>query len=120
MVLTRGDIYYINDIEDLGAIGSEQHAGRPAVIVSNNMNNRYSRVIEIVYLTAARKTQLPTHVTIKSTPRISTALCEQVHSIDIQRLGNYCATCTRQELLDIEAALLISLGLPILSATKTR
>lgn len=34
----RGDIYYINN--DRGQIGSEMKKDRPAVVVSNDMNNR--------------------------------------------------------------------------------
>lgn len=104
----RGEIYYIDEST---ATGSEQRGGRPAVIVSNNLNNRHSKVVEVVYLTTSKKTELPTHVTIRSTPRLSTALCEQVHSVDVRRIGNYCTTCTPQELDTINTALLISLGL---------
>lgn len=47
--------------------GSEQHSDRPAVVVSNNKNNENSNVIEIVYMTTQPKTDLPTHVTVRST-----------------------------------------------------
>ena len=108
MSLTRGDIYYVDDID---SIGSEQRGGRPAIIVSNDQCNKYSPVVEVVYLTTAPKHTLPTHVTIRSAPRVSTALCEQVHSVDTQRLGDFCGNCTQPELSAVDTALLISLGL---------
>ena len=69
--------------------GSEQHSDRPAVVVSNNKNNENSNVVEIVYMTTQPKTDLPTHVTVRSTGRISTVLCEQVYSVSTERVGTY-------------------------------
>lgn len=106
--INRGDIYYVAASY---SIGSEQRAGRPAVIVSNDRNNRSSNTVEVVYFTTKDKPDLPTHVTIYATGTPSTALCEQVHTVDKQRLGNFCGTCTKQELQAVDIALLISLGL---------
>ena len=104
----RGEIYYI---EPAQKAGSEQSSGRPAIIVSNDLNNKHSSVVEVVYLTTQPKTDLPTHVSIRSSTKPSTALCEQVHSISVDRLGNYIAMCTDNEMLMIDAALAISLNL---------
>lgn len=35
--------------------GSEQHADRPTVVVSNNKNNENSNVVEVVYMTTQPK-----------------------------------------------------------------
>ena len=107
-IFCRGDIYYVDAYP---VVGHEQQPGRPAVIVSNDKNNEHSSVLEMVYLTTAAKTSLPTHVTIHSAPRVSTVLCEQVHSIDTSRVKDFCGHCTKQELQAIDTALLISLGL---------
>lgn len=40
--------------------GSEQHADRPAVVVSNNKNNENSNVVEVVYMTTQPKTDSDT------------------------------------------------------------
>lgn len=60
--------------------GSEQFADRPAVVVSNDENNKHSGVIEVVYMTTQPKTDLPTHVTVRSTGRLSTVLCISIHA----------------------------------------
>ena len=104
----RGDIYFV---EYIPGIGSEQTSGRPAVIVSNEKCNEYSPVVEMVYLTTAEKRYLPTHVRINSTKYPSTALCQQIVSIDKSRLEKYCGCCTQQEMQQIDQALLDSLGL---------
>ena len=91
--------------------GSEQHSDRPAVVVSNNKNNENSNVVEIVYMTTQPKTDLPTHVTIRSTGRISTVLCEQVSSVSTERVNNYIGQVSEQEMKNIDIALMISLQL---------
>lgn len=80
-------------------------------MVSNNKNNENSNVVEVVYMTTQPKTDLPTHVTIRSTGRISTALCEQVYSVSTERVGTYIGECTDKEMENIDIALMISLQL---------
>ena len=107
--INRGDIYYI--VSNYQEEGSEQRAGRPAVVVSNNMCNQHSGVVEIVYLTTQPKSDLPTHIDIRSATKPSIALCEQICSVSKDRLGNYIGTCSEYELQMLDAALLISLGI---------
>ena len=106
--MKRGELYYVSPGE---YAGSEQGGGRPAIIVSNNACNATSDVVEVVYLTASPKPDLPTHVTIRSAPRVSTALCEQVTSVSKCRIGDYIGETTKNEMLQIDTALLISLDL---------
>ena len=79
--------------------------------MSNNKNNENSNVVEIVYMTTQPKTDLPTHVTVRSTGRISTVLCEQVYSVSTERVGTYIGECTDKEMENIDIALMISLQL---------
>lgn len=99
MNINRGDIWYIGN--GYPAVGSEQRPGRPAVVVSNQQNNRYGEVVEVIYLTTAPKRDLPTHVTIRSSGRVSTALCEQISTVSVERLAEVEARCrVLQELYD--------------------
>ncbi len=114
-MLRRGDIHYVAD----GApVGSEQSAGRPAIIVSNDKCNAHSTVYEVVFLTTRPKADLPTHVTIRSTSKVSTALCEQVTSVSIERIGDYVGTCTKQEMSEVDIALCVSLALNPINERK--
>ena len=45
------------------------------------------------------------------TGRDSIALCEQITSVAVERLGEYCGVCNNQELAAIDTALMISLDL---------
>ena len=107
--MKRGDIYFITRGYD--EEGSEQRAGRPAIIVSNDKCNANSSVLEVVYLTTQPKSDLPTHVDIRSAPKSSVALCEQINSIFRDRFADYIGTCTDYEMALVDAALAISLGL---------
>lgn len=107
--IRRGEIFYI--ARGGASCGSEQYADRPAVVVSNDENNKHSGIIEVVYLTTQPKTELPTHVTIRSTGRVSTVLCEQVTSVSVERVNNYIGQVSEQEMKNIDIALMISLQL---------
>lgn len=107
--MKRGDIYYIE--REYNEVGSEQRAGRPAIIVSNESNNENAEIVEVVYLTTQPKKDLPTHVAIRSTKYKSTALCEQITTVAKKRIGEYCGTCTDNEMIAVENAMMISLGI---------
>lgn len=107
--MKRGDIYYIE--REFTEVGSEQRAGRPAIIVSNDIGNENAEIVEVVYLTTQPKKDLPTHVAIRSPKYTSTALCEQITTVAKKRVGEYCGTCTGNEMIAVENAMLISLGI---------
>lgn len=107
--IRRGEIYYLTDNNNY--TGSEQRSGRPVVVVSNDLNNQNSKVIEVVSLTTREKKELPTHVTINSSRYASTVLCEQIKSVSVDRLGDFMGIVTDKEMEEINEALLISLGL---------
>jgi mRNA interferase MazF len=93
-MIKRGDIYYVN----FGQYqGSKQGGVRPAIIMSNNLNNRYSPTLTVVPLTSnLKKRDLPTHVFVGKEcglNRDSLALAEQVTNIDKSCLLEYITEC---------------------------
>lgn len=116
MEIMRGDIFYVNRSE---TVGSEQRSGRPAIIVSNPVCNEHSPVVEVVYLTCQYKKPMPTHVRIESVGRRSTALCEQITSVEVTRLGDYKGHLTDEETEQVDLALMQSLGIhPLTQQSK--
>lgn len=107
--IERGDIWYIESIHNEEC--SEQKAGRPAIVVSNDTGNKNGPIIEIVYLTTQPKNDMPTHVTIRSSTKPSVALCEQITTVAKSRLGDFVGKCTDDEMANIEIACAISLGI---------
>lgn len=91
--MRRGEIYWV-DIPN--AIGHELMKDRPAIIVSCDALNDNSPVVQVVYCSASPKKELPEHITIRSTEQISTALCENVYTVDKSRVGRFVGRCTRR------------------------
>lgn len=110
--ILRGQIYHINLDPEHNPIGSEEWPDRPGIIVSNDINNKYANVVEVVYLTTKLKRKVsPTHVKVRPKGRTSLALCEQVHSVDRSRLGAYIDTLSPEDIERIDDALACSLGI---------
>ena len=107
--MKRGDIFYIKSTYT--EEGSEQRGDRPAVIVSNNKNNEHAETVEVVYMTTKPKTDLPTHVFIRSALAPSTVLCEQIFTVAKRRVGTLIGKLSASEMQAVDNALAISLGL---------
>lgn len=113
--IEKGQIYMI-DLEKR-AVGSEQYGIRPCIIVQNNKGNHFSPTVIVVLLTSQLKSRyLPTHVEIKKDKENklfldSTALCEQILTVDKKRLMKKIGKVNPIQLERINQALRISLGL---------
>ena len=103
--MRRGEIYYV---ENDNAVGSEQRGIRPALIIGNDVGNKYSPVLLVVYFTLQHKKSMPTHVYVRGH---GTALCEQIFTIDKTRLLQKKGECTNNDMERINKALRISLGM---------
>ena len=107
--IRRGDIYYVR--ENKGSVGSEQKGYRPAIVISNNVGNKHSKIKQVVYITTKSKNEIPTHVLINSAKYTSIAICEQIFSVSDERIGRYVGHCTEDEIKELDKALMISIGL---------
>ena len=103
-------IYEVYMVE-LDGIGSEQKGNRPAVIVSNDLNNIHSPTITIIPITSQTKNNLPTHCFINGLPKPSYALAEQIRTIDKGRVDRYIKTLTSTEISELQQCIKIQLNL---------
>lgn len=113
-IMIRGDIYYVK----LGneGIGSEQKGDRCAVIIQNNIGNKYSPTVIVALITSSmHKAVLPTHVEINASDsgviRPSVIMCEQIRTIDKRRLIKKVGHLKPNKKQELDRALSISLGL---------
>lgn len=111
--MLRGQIYYA-DLEK--TVGSEQGGVRPVLIIQNNIGNKYSPTTIIVAMTTRvhSKHNLPTHHFISSSVGLkhdSIILLEQIRTIDKARLREYIGTVGKEDMLQIERKLIVSLGI---------
>lgn len=95
--------------------GSIQYGYRPVIIIQNNKGNESSPTVIIIPLTGKVKYGQPTHVIIGThtgVRRISTALCEQIQTIPMDRLTRKIGELSEEN--DIQAlhtAINASLGM---------
>jgi Growth inhibitor len=109
----RGDIYYA-DLSPV--VGSEQGGIRPVIILQNDVGNKYSPTVIVAAITSQiNKAKLPTHVEVSSEDyglnKDSVVLLEQVRTLDKRRLKEKIGHMTDDDILKVDEALIISLGL---------
>ena len=113
MGIRRGDIYYA-DLNPV--IGSEQGGLRPVLVIQNDIGNYYSDTIIVAAITSrSSKNQLPTHVPVfcYGLDRNSIALLEQIRTIDRRRVREYIGHLSTVDIMRVDRAAAISLGLNI-------
>ena len=117
--IERGDIFWISATND-STYDRGTVKTRPGIVISNDFNNRHAEHVEVVFLTTAPKSELPTHCTIRSSRDISTALCEQISTVNKEQLESYIGKCTDQEMAMVDNCALISIGIKLSENTQQR
>lgn len=113
--MKRGDVYMAG-LDPV--IGSEQGGYRPVVIMQNNTGNLHAPTVIAVPVTSSTgKPALPTHVALPAGEgglwRDSTALCEQVRTLEKARLTRRLGTVGAEALRGIEKALQVSMDISV-------
>lgn len=105
----RGEVYWVA-LDPV--IGTEIRKTRPAVIVSNDSCNRYGTRVVVLPITSNVDSVFPGEalVTVKGKP--GRALGDQIRSIDKRRLKTRVGAVTPAEMVRLEEALAVTLGLP--------
>lgn len=95
----QGDIVYLDFNPTLG---HEQKGLRPAVVISNNTFNLYTKMIIVCPITSNEK-QFPTHYILEDTKKIhGSVLCEHIRSVDYEvRNIKYVEKLSDNDLLSI-------------------
>jgi len=99
----RGEIYYVKKGNST-TTGSEIWSNRHAVIVSNNKINRYSDVVQVIYITTQHKSNSPMHVDISTASLNRIALCEQITPVDKSRIVEYKGYLSASQMKEISKA----------------
>lgn len=111
----RRDIWMVCEDPEHPPIGTELWSNRPALIVSNDVSNRRSGFVQIVYMTtSSRKRSGPVHIDLGSPlsdSRQSMALCEQIHTVDTSRLLRRIGQVGKSVMSEVDAAMMFSLSI---------
>jgi mRNA interferase MazF len=112
--ILKGEIYLA---ELSPTIGSEISKKRPVLVVSNDINNQFADTISIVPITSTTAKVYPFEVFLpKGEGNLindSKAKCNQIRTIDKQRIQKKFGTISNQKLKDVEKALLIHLDIEL-------
>ena len=110
----RGDIYRAN----LNPyFGSEQGGVRPVLVLQNNIGNIYCPTLIVAPLTSyIKKKDQPTHYILEDVEGLygpSMVLLKQIKTIDKRRVLAYKGKISKEQMREIDEAILISLGFSI-------
>ena len=107
-MVERGDIYWIN-LDP--TIGSEIKKTRPALIISNNMQNKLGLRFVVAPITSVTKNIYPFESKIIVGDKSCKVMCDQVRTVDRRRLSHYICSARMDEIFEAEKALRIVLAL---------
>lgn len=109
----RGDIYLVHFDP---SVGHEIQKTRPALIVQNDISNQYSPTTIVAAISSHfADPPSPREVVIEPAesglPKRSAIVLNQIRSVDRQRLAKRLGHLSEQQMLRVDEALMISLGI---------
>lgn len=107
--MQRGEIWWV---EFDHAVGSEIRKTRPAVIVSNDSANRNLSRLVVVPLTSNTGRQYPGEAVVTAGGQSSKAMADQIMAADKTRLTRKMGGLSKADMLAVEDAIKVHLGLP--------
>lgn len=109
-VIFRGDVVWV-DMNDVFPNGKHYQKGsRPGVVISNDFNNIYSSLIQIIPLTT-KEDNLPMHEAVYYRGRKNYCIPEQMMTMDKKYIKNVSGRVSHVDMLTIEKCVKLQLGL---------
>jgi mRNA interferase MazF len=93
------------------AVGGEIKKRRPAVIVSNDLANRFLNRVQVVPLTSNTDRLYPSEARVSIAGTVSKAMADQLTTADKSRLMEQIGSLSLADLRAVEGAIRMQLGL---------
>ena len=106
--MIRGEIWWVN-FEP--SIGGEIKKRRPAIIISNNISNKYLNRVQVILITPKIDKLYPSEAYITVKGKKHKAMADQLATVSKKRLLNRIGHILDTELQDVERAVKIQLDL---------
>ncbi|MBN9124068.1 MAG: growth inhibitor PemK [Nitrosospira sp. 56-18] len=107
--MKRGEVWWV---EFDPAVGSKVRKTRPAVVVSNDAANRNLARVVVIPLTSNTTRQYPGEALVTINGKQGKVTADQIMASDKIRLKNRLGILSKIDMLAVEDAILIHLGMP--------
>jgi mRNA interferase MazF len=107
--MKRGEVWWV---EFDPSVGSEIRKTRPAVIVSNNAANRNLLRVVVIPLSSNSSRVYPGEALVTVDGKPGKAMADQIMAADKSRLKTHIGTLSKTDMVALEQAILVHLGLP--------
>ncbi len=104
----RGEIWWVNFDP---SVGQEVKKKRPAVIISNDVSNKYLKRYQVIPLSSKTGKLYPTETLIKISGKNSKAMADQLTTVSELRFLNKAGEATSKEMENIERIIKLQLDL---------
>lgn len=106
--MNRGEVWRVN-FEP--AVGGEIRKQRPAVIVSNDVANKYLNRLQVVPLTSQADKVYPCEAVVTVAGKTNKAMADQLTTVSKKRLVNHLGKLSSPDMSRVEHAIKVQLGL---------
>lgn len=104
----RGEVWWVNFDPSLG---SEIQKVRPAVIISNDISNKYLDRFQVIPLTSQIDRIYPGEVLISLGRKQGKVMANQITTVSLFRMDKKLTTVSKRDLLAVEQAIKLQIGL---------
>jgi mRNA interferase MazF len=106
--MKRGEVWWINFDP---SVGGEIQKRRPAVIVSNDISNKYLNRVQVIPLTSKIDKLYPSEAYVQFEGKQGKTLADQLTTVSKIRLINKAGSISKADIEQVERAIKIQLGL---------
>ena len=106
--MKRGEVWWVNFDP---AVGGEIQKTRPAIIVSNDIANRFLNRVQVVPLTSQTDKVYPSETLVTLNGQDRKAVANQLTTASKLRLTSLVGHLSAEDVLKVEEAIRIQLGL---------
>jgi mRNA interferase MazF len=106
--MKRGEVWWVNFDP---SVGEEIQKTRPALIISNDLSNRFLGRLQVLPLTSHIEKLYPGEAYVTLNGNQHKAMADQIATVSKKRLGEHIGHITKQDMQAVERAIKVQLAL---------